>query len=359
MAVCLLATALLFCAVEALVFHEGLYASIMAPGSSAGMLQSSLQHEKQRPLHGDNQVLAVGDSRMGAFLPKLANKYTGETGYTFATIATPGTTERCWYYMLREVDPDARRYAAIVIPAWDYEDEDWENMADRLLDLYFLFPILRISDAIEFSSTYPSRQNQWEAFRGILLKGWSYKRDFEDLLAHRKARMSEVRWNRRYGAKSVYDWVPEPHSLTGLTVDWKTRQAHFPDDSTPAQRQMIRDTLLRGTAPQTGLRAAYRRLWYGKIIQHYKGSRTRLIFIRLPRGPIVRPADGVKRSAVIREFAARGEVTLAEEHLFDELERPEFFGDALHMNGPGSKKFTDLAVKALVPILGTPRVASR
>lgn len=343
------AAILIFSALEGLLFHTGYYASILKPDSSAGTLLTRIRNEQARPLAGTHQVLAVGDSRMLGLLPKLANQQ--ETGYTFASIAAPGTTERCWYYMLRETDPQARRYSAIVIPAYDYDDEDWEDMADRIQDLHFLTPLIRLQDVIEFSASFPSWSNRWQAFGGSLLKGWSYRRDFQDFLVHHRQRMFEVRKN---SARTYYDYVPGPQNLEGLSVDWKTQEIQFPAGVTADQRRALKDSLLRGFIPQTGQRAAYRRKWFGKIVQHYRASRTRLIFIRLPRGPVERPELVKKMSSSIREFEARGEVTLAGEHLFDELENTRYFWDSLHLNGPGSQRFTILLVQEVARILGRP-----
>src|SRR6266446_4087998 len=116
-----------FLLVETLVFHTSLYPSILSTDSSTGVLETLLYNERHRDVRDRNQVLAIGDSRMG-FLPRYGNELTPGTGYTFASIATPGATPRCWYYMLRDVDPTRRRYAAIVIAVEDYEDaETWEN----------------------------------------------------------------------------------------------------------------------------------------------------------------------------------------------------------------------------------------
>src|SRR5713226_4341081 len=110
----LLGTLFGFFLVEILVFHTNLYPSILSTSSSTGTLETFLQNELSRVVTDRNQVLAIGDSRMG-FFPRYANELKPEIGYTFATIATPGSTPRCWYYMLRDADPTRRRYSAIVI----------------------------------------------------------------------------------------------------------------------------------------------------------------------------------------------------------------------------------------------------
>jgi hypothetical protein len=104
----------IFFAIDSAAFRTGYCASILELDSTAGYLQSSLWVEQHRTGDGPREVLAVGDSRI-ALKPGIAT--AAGTGYRFFTIAAPGTTPRCWYYMLRAVDPDARRSAAIVIPS--------------------------------------------------------------------------------------------------------------------------------------------------------------------------------------------------------------------------------------------------
>src|SRR5205814_657402 len=100
------------------------------PDALTGDLETILREERERPKDGP-QVLGIGDSRM-LLLPRLSNQLTPETGYTFGNIATPGATPRSWYYMLRDADPTARFYRAIVLAMESYDDVDkWEVQADR------------------------------------------------------------------------------------------------------------------------------------------------------------------------------------------------------------------------------------
>ena len=47
--------------------------------------------------------------------------------------------------------------------------------------------------------------------------------------------------------------------------------------------KVLHDPSLRQPSPQTGLYAAYRREWFGRMISRYKGSDTSIVFLRLPR----------------------------------------------------------------------------
>ncbi len=344
-----------FFALDAAAFRTGHYASILEPNSTAGFLQSFLWTERHRALDGPNQVLATGDSRI-PLRARIAN--AAGTGYTFATIAVPGTTPRCWYYMLRDVDPDRKRYAAIVLSANRYDDREYEDPTDRDLDIRYLTPILRLGDLFEFGWSFPTWNNRGYAVGSILLKGTAYRRDFQDYLVNHKWRQKLVQFENREGGQARYNAQWGTDSLAGMSVDWKTRTVDLPAWMTdPGRRQNTADLLLRDAPPLTSEFAAYRRRWLGKIVARYRGTRTKLIFVRLARGPVVRPNLPLDEGGTLREYAAHGEVMLLDEHLFDELERPELFGDALHMNGAGGEIFSRKLASELRRVLGPPQGA--
>ena len=346
------AAALFFALVEAGVFHSGFYASLAQPDSSAGRVQGTLYNERRREISTPNQVLAVGDSRM-SFRPKAAHEHTAGSGYSFANIMVPGSSPRCWYYMLREVDPGRNKYSAILIPITDYDDDDSEDMANRAADLHYLAPLLRLSDIADFSFSFPTWEMRWEAFRGILLRGWTFQRDFQALLVDFPERAKAIQWTREESARAIYNYVYSDRSLKGLRVDYATRTIHYPEGLTEAEHEVISENLLRNAEPHTGHHAAYRRRWFGKMIDYYRGSRTKLIVLRAPRGPVVRPDLAVDEpDSSIREMARRGDILLMNEKVFDELERPELYVDGVHLNGPGSLRFTILIADETLRLLG-------
>lgn len=324
----LVGSAIGFLLFENLVFN--FYPRILSPDSSTGRLELVLRNELRRRVDLHKQIVAVGDSRMG-FFPRYANELTGETGYTFASLTVPGTTPRCWYYMLREVDPAAQRYAAIIIPVYDYDDEEIEeDSADRVTDLHYLAPLLRWSDVAEFSRSYHTPSLAFEAGFGILLKGSIYKADFQDLLLHPEARIQAAQVARRDSAIWFYDFVGTSDSLKGIAP--------------PSF-----DPLL----PNRGRQGAYLRTWFGRICERYRGSGTRIIFVRLPRGPFVRPdLPPHNPHSSVRELAARGYAILDQENFFDVLEKPELFSDPLHLNAPGCAQFSRMLALHIPQVLG-------
>jgi hypothetical protein len=351
----LLGILLSFFVVEVLIFHTNLYPSIVKTSSTTGYLETFLHNERRRIVTDRNQILSIGDSRMG-FLPRYVNEPNFGTGYTFATIATPGTTPRCWYYMLRDIDPTRRRYAAIVIAVDDYEDaETWENYANRASDLHYLIARLHWSDLIEFSRSYEDPSAAMQAARGILLKGLVYKADFQDFLLDPVARLKEVRLSRRESRHWFYDYVGTPNNVKSITIDWEARQVNGPPNFDPALKAEFKLRFLDPRSPEHGQHSAYLKHWFGKIYDLYRGSGTRIVFIRLPRGPFIRPDQpALNPHSSVRELAARPEVIMSPEHFFAPLEDPQLFMDPYHMNGPGCAEFSRLLARHLRQLLGAP-----
>ena len=115
---------------------------------------------------------------------------------------------------------------------------------------------------------------------------------------------------------------------------------------------------MRRPIPQTGELARFRQEWFGRILDRYRQSRTKIVFIRLARGAFARPENLVrKKSAVIRGFASRPNVYLVNEHAFESLERPELFRDGLHLDAEGSARFARQLVREVAVIVASPRAS--
>jgi hypothetical protein len=350
-----LAAILCFAALEGTLFHTALYPSIIEPESTTGDMEIQLRNEIRRPKYNRNQVLAVGHSRM-ALLPRILNEQQPGTGYTFATIGLGGTTPRIWYYALRAVDPTARKYAAIVIPTDDYNEPDtYDYHADREADLHYLIARLELRDVIEFPWTYPTRKLQWVTFRGIILKGFVYKRDFMAFLDHPQARIAKVRLFAKDAAGWHYRFGGTDENLEGLRIDWQHKTMQFPDRVPEAERKAIQDLLFPAMPPDEGRETAYLRYWYGKIIERYRGSGTKLIFMRVPRAPTSPPDPAPKLNSAIRQIASEPDVIVLDEPLFDQLEHPDFFWDGWHLNRPGMNAFSRLLGQEVRRVLGPPK----
>jgi len=341
-------------ALDGLLFRTPFYPSILQMDSSTGVFELTLRREQQaQALNGDNLVVTLGDSRF-AYLPRLANQVTAQTGYVFRHAGVAGTDVRSWFYMLRDLDPTARRYRAIVFGVTDYDDEDeFFTPDDDIRALHYAIARLRWSDVPGFALSFHSPKVQWEALRGSSLKGIVYQSDLLAFLAKPTERIRRARLEHREYEKWTYDYQETPRSMAGLRIDWAAWKVTFPPGLDQDQRDTVNTTLMSPPAPQTGRLAAFRRAWYGRILERYCGSPTKIIFVRLARAPIPRP-DGLvrKKSSTIRDFASRPNVLLCDEHAFDSLEHPELFRDGMHLNRAGIARFSPMLAEEISRMLG-------
>ena len=341
-----------FLLIENAVFNTEQYARITNPDSSTGLVELMLWNEHKRPRDSRPQVLAIGDSRMG-FFPRYVDQMKPALAYQFATISTPGSTPRDWYYMLRDADPHANQYEAILLPMGDYDDaESWEDHANREQDLHYMIARLGWRDIPEFAGSYHSRELQAKVALGILLKGTVYKADFQDLLSHWEARLKYTDLSRRESHGWYYTFVGTHDNVAAVSIDWQNRTFTAPDSLSPETRQTIQNVLLAERPPDRGVHSAYLKHWLGKIYEHYRGSHTKLIFFRLPRGPFVRPdAPPHRADSSVRELARHPEVIVDEEHYFDFLEHPEVFSDGMHLNADGCAEFSRALARRVQDLL--------
>ena len=110
--------------------------------------------------------------------------------------------------------------------------------------------------------------------------------------------------------------------LTGLQIDWQHKTMQFPDRVPANRRQDIENELFSHAPPDQGRETAYLRYWYGRIIDHYRGSGTKLIFLRVPRAAVSPPDAPPKLNSAVRQIAAQPDVIVLDERLFDQLEHP-------------------------------------
>ena len=339
-------------ALDGLLFRTGLYTRILATDSSTGTFERILLREQQaQPWYGRNLVVTLGDSRF-AYYPRVANEQTANTGLAFRQAGVAGTDARAWYYMLRDLDPTRDRYRAIVIGVDDYDDEDGAyDIGDDLATLHYVAARLRFSDVVPFALSFEDSHARWEAFRGSLLKGIVFQRDILAFLSHPQKRLADVERNDGGYEEWTYGYNAPDRNVVGLKIDWNTFTATIPPGNAELTDHMTRFILYR-PKPQTGKRATFRRKWFGQLVDRYRGTTTKVVFVRLPRGPIPRPENLVhKLSSSIREFAARPGVLLAGEHAFDGLETPELFQDGFHLNNMGCERFSVLLAQEVGKLL--------
>ncbi len=329
----------LFICVDGAVFHSGLYVSILAPSSYAGRIWRITQAEKARAPSGLKEVLVLGDSRIAeGFSATLANELGSPAGLKFVSLAEPAASANTWYYMVREVDPTTRRYAAIVIPyGIGYEP----NNADALR-ISMTAPLLRYGDCFHFASGFQRSSGRFRAFIAAYCE------------AQRTRTMSPIFLRillRGYGAfdKSPRECIPARFTKVATTIWWAhptiatTGQVTFAPKLTEAQRSAFRKSLIQPSQADTEYSLKLQRDWIPRIMNRYSHSPTAIVLTPVPRGPFPELAGFARGyDSVLPNFPIlRGRSFRCREHTFDFLEEPEYYFDAFHLNAKGRQKFTE------------------
>ncbi len=345
----------LFILLDHLLFQRTLYGRYLNPDSTTGHLELVLNNEIQREKKDGNQILTIGDSRMG-FFPRYANALHSELGYTFGTVASAGTTPRCWYYLLRAADPTHRQYRAIVIALDDFDDNGRaEDFSQREIDVKFVAPRLGWLDIADFAGSYPQWGQRARAAFAIAFHGFAYNRDFQDFLLNPAQRIEQAGVMREGSWHWFADYRGPDTDVAGFTIDWKRRSFTAPPGLAPALAERFRDELFGRIYPAPPPRTAYLRRWLGAIVDAYQGSPTKIIFIKLPRGPYPRP-DFPPRNpdSSVRGLARDPNVILDSEGAFEALEDPKLFLDPMHFNGPGEEAFSVMLGRRVRALTGPP-----
>jgi hypothetical protein len=340
----LLGVAIFIC-VDGVVFHTGLYTSILAPDSYAGRMAAITRAEKNRASSGLKEVLVLGDSRMAeGFSPVVANKLGSLDGFKFVNLAEPASAVNIWDYMLREVDPTRRRYWAIVVP---YGIGFEPNSADPLR-ISMAAPLLRYGDCFNFASAFQRWSGRFRASTACILRGSAFQSDFVDFLEHPIARIRSVRQEpRRLQARDVYKG--RDYDIAGTFYDPETGQVTFPPRLTEAQRDAIRDSLVKPSQSETQDFLRMQRDGIQRILNRYSASSTEIVLTPVPRGPFAGlPGASMTFHAAFPTVTTQRTVFSLPEKTFDFLEKPEYYFDGYHLNSKGRQRFTETLVTELV-----------
>ena len=334
-----------FVCFDAIIFHSGLYVSILAPDSYAGRLEVLTRAEKQRAASGLKEVLVLGDSRMAeGFSTTVADELGSAAGFKFVNLAEPASSVNSWYYMLREVDPTARRYWAIVVPyAIGYEP----TTADALR-ISMTAPLLRYGDCFNFASGFQRWSGRFRAFTACLLRGSAYQNDVADLLEHPIARMRSVqREGEALQSRAAYKG--RDYDLVGTSYDPTTGEVTFAPKLTEAQKQAVRNSLRQPSQSDAEYSLKLQREWIPRILNRYSNSSTAIVLTPVPRGPFAElPGFSKAYHSILPSGVIRRTAFSLPEETFDSLEKPEYYFDAFHLNAKGRQRFTETLVSELV-----------
>ena len=333
-----------FVCVDGAIFHSGLYVSILAPSSYAGRIVKITAIEKNRAPSDLKEVLVLGDSRIAeGFSATLANELGSRAGLKFVTLAEPAASANTWYYMIREVDPSARRYSAIIVPyGVGYEP----NSADPLR-ISMTAPLLQYGDCFHFASGFQRWSGRFRAFFACILRGSAYQDDVADFFSHPVARIKNIQQADKIHSGSEYKG--RDYDLVGTTYDAATGQVTFAPKLTESQRLAFRKSLIQPSQSDTEYSLKLQRDWIPRIMNRYSHSPTAVVLSPLPRGPFLELGGFSKGyESVLPASVVQSTGFSLSAHTFEFLEKPEYYFDAFHLNAKGRQKFTETLVSELM-----------
>jgi hypothetical protein len=221
------------------------------------------------------------------------------------------------------------------------------NSADPLR-ISMAAPLLRYGDCFNFASAFQRWSGRFRAFTACILRGSAFQSDVVDFLEHPIARIRNFQQEpRRLQARDVYKG--RDYDIAGTFYDPKTGQVTFPPRLTEAQRDAIRDSLVRPSQSETQDFLRMQRDGIQRILNRYSASSTEIVLTPVPRGPFAGlPGASMTFHAAFPTVTTQRTVFFLPEQTFDFLEKPEYYFDGYHLNSKGRQRFTETLVTELV-----------
>lgn len=343
---------LLFVLAEGAIFRVGWYNKYLQPNSSAGAVEYYLYWLGRTRPAAVPEVMVLGDSRIEeGFSARIANAASGYR-LNYWNFGIPGSTPRVWYYILRDADPKRTRFGAIVVALDHYADEDaWDSKENRPIDLNWVIGRLHPWDCWDFAASMGNAGSGAQVFGNCLFRGLALRRDVQEFLGDRAARLKLTKDWRNNGLGYVNGYAGNPQDLQGLTADFEKHTINIPPGVTGTRRDTVFNMVIQQPTPQKGELMRYRQLWLGRIVDLYRNSKTKIVFIELPRAPLPKPESPTPATA-LKAALSRPGVAALPAATFRDLERPEYFADGLHLNVGGREIFSTRLGKLVPPLTG-------
>ncbi len=339
----LVAAFALFALIDVLAFRTPLYHAVLDPASSTGSFESAIA--QQQAFRGDprRDVLVLGDSRIYSGLnPQAASRAAGTL--RFLNGGVPGTTPRCWPFFVRAIDPDAHRFAAVVIAVDTYADDDSAigslDGDDRPMDLRYVVFQTRLTDLPKLAGSFSDPRERVENGIDLFWRATELRDDVQALAANPFARVTAIEAARNAPAYDPLAAHPRNETLAGLHVDFATGAIVYPPGTTDDARAAIATQVLAAAKPSPSY-ARYREQWLAPIVARYTAGGTPVFFVRIPTRPAHRSPSQLPSGSLVA-IAENDGARLIPAAPYLALERPELFADEDHLNREGSLRFSRL-----------------
>ncbi len=342
---------------DAAVFRSGLYVQVLEPRSLAGATRNALHLVGETYAAGRRNVLVLGNSKVGeALAPIQADATVAGSGLHFVNGFIPGSDLRIWYYLLREIDPQANRFSAIVLAVPYDPQELLSEMADSPADIGYLAPLLRIQDIGLFPSSFEAPSLQSQARRAILFPAQPMRLDIAAMFNSPWQRYEHLMQFRRSYVSQMAVYSGRPNTLPGLQFDPDTGQPIDWDAVDASLRPFLEGYFksLRAQPAAAVLESnqRYCRDWLQRIAAPYHAQGIPVFLIEMPRGPWHESLMPVpKLGGSVAAVVDAGLAIALPGDTFADLERPGYFFDVEHMNRFGREKFTPRLAQRIAALL--------
>jgi hypothetical protein len=347
----------LFFLLDAAIFRSGLYASILTYDSMQGYGHHVVSSLERRPENALGDILIAGDSRITeGFNAGLATREFGSDRVEFVQGGIPGASLRAWCYFLEHLDPQARRYRAVVLtlPTYRQRPPLMRDSEYPEQDASLLVPVLSTSEFTDFV-----RRHARLSERGALLwlrlgvSAVNYRDDFENLLMHPLERVRNYRWRQSIGLRAGDGYEGRPQDMVGLSWDARSGRFTFPERLSEVQRRTIEDDYLRPDLAGVATEDVASAYWMERIVKRYERGASPLILVRLPSTPVPSAFDEshLPLATGVAKAVGRHNVTVLPELSLADLERPELFFDHRHLNSKGRSRLTESLSRLLLQAL--------
>jgi len=198
-------------------------------------------------------------------------------------------------------------------------------------------PLLRYGDCFNFASAFQRWSGRFRAFTACILRGSAFQSERCRLLAHPIARMRRVQQEpKRLQARDIYKG--RDYDIVGTSYDPKTGQVTFPPRLSEAQRDAIRDSLVKPSQSETQDFLRMQRDGIQRILNRYSTSSDRdRPYGPYPRGPFAGAPGSFHDifTLLFPPFTTQRAFFHFPEQTFDFLEKPEYYFDGYHLNSKG------------------------
>lgn len=338
--------AILLVLLNVLVIRVFDYYYWVEPESVMGTMVHTAGLVEHQIVPGKKNIIVIGDSRVGeGFSALVANAASQRSDLNFIQAGMPGTEPRVWYYFLRKVDPEQKKFAGIVLMASHFDDyHQYFDSAARTDDLTFLQPLTSFRDALDIARSYDGVEAQASAFLAMALPFAAAQADIQDGAVHLRKRAKKAKfWHEHYFEWSL-SYPGRSGSVPTLARDDLTTfdfaSIGWPRPKVDEMNLYVKSVLGHESYVPAGRFRAYRKKWYGAIADEYRNAGVRVLVFQIPRGPYEAydaPSDEDRGTGALRELAKERRLTLLDFEPLAQLEKPQYFFDAPHLNDLGRK----------------------